>query len=136
MSAPMVAPEVAEAEFERFVEVMDLDVDSTDMDAEDRKSLDDSKRRFIRAVVCGSLVVNESGEPVFTPTVGDRAEITFYEPDGTALMAMDRAKKGHDVEKTNLVLAALTKQLPKRFAAMKNRDLKLCQAILCFYMGG
>lgn len=128
--------EVAEAEFDRFCEAMDLDVDLDGMDQDDRKSLDDGKRRFIRAMLNGRLVVDEQGRAVYTPVLGNTAALTFHEHNGAALMETDKAKKNHDMKKSMFVLAGLTKTHPKRFADMKGRDLKVCQAIMGFLLGG
>lgn len=131
----VVANEVAEAEFERFLEVMDLDFDAKGMDDEDRKGFLDSKQKFIRAIRRGSLVVNDRGEPVFTP-VKDQSQrpITFHEPDGACMMARDQKKASHDVAKMYATLAAMTHEDAKRFARMPSRDLKVCEAILLLFL--
>lgn len=129
-----VAHEVAEAEFRRFVEAMDLDVDPEQMDADDRREFIEQKRVFLRAVRRGRLRVDDKGQPVFTPKTGD--PLVFHEPDGAALMEMDRAKDGKDVKKAYILLSGITKTSVARFSKMRNRDLKICQAILAFFMGG
>ena len=43
--------------------------------------------------------VNEDGEPVFAPQRTNDAELlTFHEPTGASLMAVDRKKKNEEVE--------------------------------------
>lgn len=135
-SKDVVALEVAEADFARFIDAFDLDVDLDVMDAEDRKSFDAGKATFVRAVQRGLLTVDEKGQPTYTPVMGNDGALTFHEPDGAALLEMDKAKKNHDVRKSNLVMAAITKQPVQRFARMAQRDLKVCQAIFCFLLGG
>jgi hypothetical protein len=130
----VVAAEVAEDEFTRFVEMMDLDVDLSGMDEEDRRSFENEKRIFLRAVRRGRLTVDDQGQPTFR-TQDDR-ELVFAEPTGATLMEMDRAKSGKDVRKTYMLLAAITKSMPQTFSAMPLRDLKVCQAIMGFFMGG
>jgi hypothetical protein len=129
-----IAQDVAEDEFQRFADGMDLDVDPTGLSDEDKSSLEDSKRRVIRAMMKGSLVSNEKCEPVFTPKSGKA--ITFYEPDGATLMATDMKKKGHDMAKTYAAMAAMTKENPTRFSSMPGRDLKVCTAIFALFMAG
>lgn len=136
MKSEVVALEVAEAEFARFVEAFDLNVDLDRMDAEDRRSFDAGKETWIRAMQQGRLVVDEHGQPVYTPVKGNDGSLTFHEPTGAALLDMDKAKKNADMHKTNLLLAAVTKQPIQRFARMAQRDLKVCQAIFCFLLGG
>jgi hypothetical protein len=133
----VVCAEQAQLEFERFLAAMDLDhkSDPAGLDAEDMKSFQDTKRTVLRALRRGTLVINEQGEPVFTPNMGnDRTPIRFYEPDGAALLAMDMAKKNHEVHKGFRVLAAMTKQPEKRFALMKNRDVSVCTAIEVLFL--
>ena len=127
---PKVDAETAAAEFERFADMMALDIDTSGLDDEDRADLGKIRRQFERAVMAGLLVVNENGEPVYTPNTGDyREAITFYEPTGADKMAMDAKKKGHDMAKTYAMIAAQTKVHAKVFAGMPNRHLKVCEGI-------
>jgi hypothetical protein len=134
-----VAAEVAEQEFARFLEAMDLQekFDAKEMDPEDVKAIAETKRIVISAMQRGNLVIDADGQPVFTPMTISSAqfgEITFHEPTGADLMAMDGVKQNRDVERTNRLLAALTNQSPAIFAKMKNRDLKVCQAIVTLFL--
>ena len=131
----VVDNETAELEFERFCEAMDLDTDPSVMDEEDRKSFEQVKRRFVRAVVSGKLEVSEKGEPVLKPETGNVDEIIFYEPDGAAYMELDRAKKGQNVRGMHYIMSAITKQPEKEFARLKNRDYKICQAVVNLFLG-
>jgi hypothetical protein len=130
-----ISDEVCEAEFHRFAEGMDLDVDPKHLDDEDKKSLDESKRRFFRAMKMGQLTVNAECEPVFTPADGGKA-IVFHEPKGASFMASDQKKKGHDMAKTFAQIADMTGQSPDRFAKMAGRDVKVCVALYLLFMGG
>lgn len=142
MSAPVekVAREVAEAEFDRWAEAMDLVAKFDDeamkaMDDEDKRSFVTQKRVIVDAIRFGRLVVNDSGEFVYTQQVGATDPITFHEPTGASLMAMDKAgKAGHGITKTFAVLAEMTGTSAQRFSGMKNRDLAVCQAILGFLL--
>ena len=132
----IIGSDVAENEFLRFIETMDLDVDPDGMDDEDKSNLKDARRRIVRAISGGALVINEDGDPVYTPKVGaDRNPITFYEPDGGSIMAMDTKKRGHDVAKLYATMADLTKTSVAKFTKMKQRDLSVCQAITVLFLG-
>jgi hypothetical protein len=134
-SEPKAAQEVADAEFNRFTEEMDLDVEVDLMDAEDLTAFLKQKRRFIAAIMDGSLVINDNGEAVYTPRKsGDIEPLTFHERTGASTMAMDGKKKGHDVAKTYAVMADLTKTHSSTFAKMKGIDIKVCEAIFNFLM--
>lgn len=137
MSAePKVAADAAEVEFRAWLDAMGLayKVDDPKMTQEDRESLEKNKLPIIDAISFGRLFRNDNGEFVFTPQIGNKEPITFFEPDGACIMAMDRHKKGEDVHKTYSVLAALTQQNETRFTSMKNRDLVVCNAIFGFFL--
>ena len=131
-----VDKETAESEIERFALAMDLDLDTSEMDEEDRKALDQQKRVLLLSIQKGNLVINENGEPVFTPTKGENREpLTFFEPDGASFMTMDKMKKNHDVAKMYGIMADMTKTHSKVFAKLKHRDNKICQAIVTLFLG-
>lgn len=127
---PAVAREVAEDELKRFLTTMDLVVDESGLGEEDRSAHEKQLRVIVDAIMTGSLIIDDDGQPVYTPTVGiDRSPITFYEPDGGALMASDQHKKGQDMKRFFAMLAAMTRQPPVRFVKLKQRDLRVVQAI-------
>ena len=132
-----VAKEVAEQEFNRFAEEMDLDLDISSMDAEDLTAFNKQKNRIIRAIERGHLVINENGEAVYTPN-NNRSKhadpITFHERTGASLMAMDGKKKGHDVAKTYAVMADMCKVHPNVFAGLAGTDVKICEALFALLM--
>ena len=138
MAEEKIALDVAEAEFERWADAMDLarKLDPAGLDSDDKKSLADSKRNILDSMMSGNLVVNDAGEFVFTPKAGDDKEpIVFHEPDGAAIMAVDQIGKSgtHDVTKMVAILAVMTKQSRVRFAKLKNRDWTVCQAIFSLF---
>lgn len=133
----VVAREVAEEEFDRFADEMDLDLDTSSMDAEDLTAFNKQKNRLVRAIERGSLVINENGEAVYTPqNAGSKHHdpITFHERTGASLMAMDGKKKGHDVAKTYAVMADMCKVHPSTFAGLKGTDVKVCEALFALLM--
>ena len=130
-----VSQEVAEAEFARFGDAMDLDFDVSVMDDDDKAGFETQKRRVVRAIMKGSLVVNDKGEPVYTPQRVESAEpITFFEPRGGALMAMDRRKKNEDVAKMYALMGEMTKVPARTYSSMPMADLKVCQAVVTLFL--
>ena len=127
--------EVAETEFDRFVDTMDLDLDPSKMDKEDGADFTRLRDSVVRAIEKGAVVISESGEPVFLP-VGDIGHdaITFYEPTGASLMATDGKGKNADVKKMFAMMADITRTSPGVFAKMPARDLKVCQNILTLFL--
>ena len=130
-----IAVEVADDEFSRFVESMDLDVNTDGLDDDEKKDLSIQKGRVVTAIMSGSVVINDEGEPVFTPQREDGDAITFYEPTGAALMAMDRKKQSEEISKMFAAMAAITKTHSKVFSRMKMSDLKICLAITTLFLG-
>lgn len=133
----VVGREVAEKEFDRFVEEMDLDLDTADMDAEDQTAFSKQKNRIIKAIMVGALIINENGEAEYTPRNAKtkyKDAIIFHERTGASLMAMDGKKKGYDVAKTYAVMANMCKVHQKVFAGMVGVDGKVCEAIFSLLM--
>ena len=131
-----VALEVAEQEFNRFVEAMDLDVNPADMDEDDKKGFEQQRDRVVSAIQAGTVVINDNGEPVFTPQrTKDADTITFFEPTGASLMAMDRKKKTEDIGKLYAAMGDMTKNHANVFSKMKMADLKVCMAITTLFLG-
>lgn len=134
-SKNVITKEFAESEFDRFCELMALTFDYNSMDDEDKRGFRQSKEVFVHAVMVGSLTVNDKGEPIFTPTVGDdRSPITFHEPTGATLKAMDIKKAGHSTAKGFAAMADHTGVAEVTFSKMANRDIKVCQAISLLFL--
>lgn len=130
-----IAKEVAEAEFDRFIQANDILVDDC-MEKEDRDAFNEQKARIVRAIEAGAMVVNEDGEPVYTPQRTKDAEaLTFHEPTGASLMAMDRKKKNEDVGKLYATMGDMTRTDAKTFSNMKMADLKVCMAVTTLFLG-
>lgn len=130
----VVAREVAEQEFDRFIGEMDLEVDPAQMDDEEKRDLALAKQRILSAMLDGRLVVDEKGQPVFTPKDGPGTAITFFEPTGASLMAADQKKRNHSMGKMLAILSDMTKQPAARFAKMKQRDLRVCLSVQVLFL--
>lgn len=137
MSKYKVDLETAEQEVERFADSMGLNLDTSDMDEEDLKGFEVQHRTVVQAIREGGLVINEDGEPVYTPQRSkDTGPITFHEPGGSTLLAQDRRKSGQDVAKTYTMMAELTGEDTARFSKLKLKDVKVCTALFTLFMGG
>ena len=128
-----VPEDIAEEEFQRFAEEMEIDVDESKMFGEDRDNFLNLKRKFLGAVIRGRLVVNDNGEPEFTSSTGEH--FTFYEPSGATVTEMDKiGKKGGDVAKTHKVMASAMRVSPAAICKLPQRDYKVLQAIFALFM--
>jgi hypothetical protein len=134
---PKVNIDMANAEFNRFTEAMDLDLDTDDMDEEDLTQFTKQKKKIINALMDGSLIINNNGEAVYTPRnpKSKREEpITFNERSGVSVMAMDGKKKNYDVRKTYAIMAEMCKVHQSVFANLVGIDIKTCEAIFSLLM--
>lgn len=130
-----IALEMAEVEFDRFTSSMDLDVDTSFMDADDLTSFSKQKRRIITAIQNGSLIINDNGEPIYTPQKSPSSDpIVFHERTGASVIAMDGKKKNQQVAQTYAVMAEMTRSHPGVFAKLKGIDIKICEAIFALLM--
>ena len=135
MADDVVAAEVAESEFARFLDAFDLTekTQAKTLDADDRKSFEDTKQTLLRAMRRGTLVLNEKGEPVFTPTQKNTNPITFREPTGRHMKAMDQVKQGASVERGIYLMSSITGEVRQRFEEMARRDLAVCEALVVLF---
>mgnify|MGYP000707449381 CR=1 FL=1 len=128
--------EVAEAEFNRFAEAMDLDINTEGMSADEKRDFTVQRDRLVKAIQSGSLLVNDNGEHVYTPQRAgeDVKAITFFEHTGASYLAMDRQKVGEDMARLFSTMAHVTKTSSGLFSKMKNSDLKVCMAIITLFL--
>lgn len=137
MTDPKIAPEMAAQEFERWTEAMDIDIDESRMDDEDKTAFDKQKNKILRAIERGHLVFNDNDEAVYTPHRPEskhKEPLTFHERTGASLMAMDGKKKGHDVAKTYAIMGSMCKVHQNVFAGLVGADIKVCEALFALLM--
>jgi len=136
-----IAVEVAESEFQRFADEWCLDDDTASMEEEDRQSFDGLRRRLVRSIVDGSLVVNGAEDGTTLTYQLERsefeslAEITFKVPKGDAVLSWDKFKDRQSIHKLNAFMGAMVNQNPMIFSRMDARDLKVCQAVAQLFLG-
>jgi len=132
-----VSVEAATAEFERFVDCMDLDTDEKEMTSEDKVDFASLKRQFIKAVQEGHITVSDEGEPTVVfkrPPEDQPSSITFHEPDGAAFLELDKGKKNADASKQYMMMATICKVDHSLFHKLKNRDLRICKAVFSLFL--
>lgn len=122
--------ETAEAEFIRYCEKQRVDIDP-DMTEEDQKSFNVQKKRIIRAIETGDLVVTENGVAVFSVA---GMQLEFKQPKASCLLAMDRAKKGADTEAMFKLMGDICGVAPASFSKIDLRDMQVCQALVMLFL--
>jgi hypothetical protein len=131
-----LSEEVIEAEFERFLDAMDISSERDGLKGDDLENFNGMKATILKAMRNGRLVIDDKGQPVYTPKVGITDPITFHEPSGASYMARDQGKEREQVKKMFHVMADMTEQPPSRFGNMKNRDLRVCMAVTTLFLAG
>lgn len=127
--------ETAEQEFIRFAEIMDIDIDTEKMSEGDLESFEENKNILVKAIQKGSLVINENGEPVYTPRRGkDQVPLTFHEPTGEVMMALDKGTVNQNVLKLFDAMGRMTKTSKHKFLNMSASDIKVCRTIAIFFL--
>lgn len=130
-----IAAEMAEAEFERFVDEMDIDANTAAMDEEDRTQFQKQKSRMVRAIQKGALIITEDGEAIYTPQrSGEIEPIHFRERTGATAIAADGVKKGRDASKAYHMMADMAGIEPRTFSKLRGVDIKVCEAIFALLM--
>ena len=130
MSDEKISQEMAEAEFDRFVEMMDLELDPADMNDNEKSEMLDASKRVKRAIQRGSLIINDDGEAIYTPQrTESKNPFHFRELDGHALLASDKRKESARVSQGFTMMGQMCKCSPNFFANLKGVDLKVTQAI-------
>lgn len=133
----LVDRETAEAEFDRFIEEMDVDADPAYMDEDDRGSFNKARSKIIRAIMSGLVVINENGEAVVNPKNSKSTytdSLTFHERTGASLMAADGKKRNQDVARTYSMMAEMCKTHPSTFTKLVGSDIKVCESIFALLM--
>lgn len=126
----IVSAEVAEEEFERFIDCNDLLVDQTD------EGFKLQKQRIVRAIQHGHLTVDDDGQAVYVPhrpASGFKEALTFRERTGADLMSM-KGGKNSPVKEMYLVLGSMTGQPPSTFSRLAGEDIKVCEALFALLM--
>lgn len=133
-SEPTVSREVAEAEFSRFIEEMDIDLDESKLDDEDKVAVKKARDLLIKRMMQGHLTIDEKGQPVYRPLTVQQT-LVFREPDGEVKQAMDQGKQGHNVRKMQGTIAQWTGVNFSVIRKMKERDAKVCESIFVLFFG-
>ena len=124
-----VATEVAEAEFRRWAEAIDLDIDEKKMSQEDRKGFERQKRPVMRALERGQLIINPDGSAQFQPKADGLNPIVFREPMGKAMMS-PRNEGISDIANQAVIVSSWTGEPIMRIEALPWVDLAVCNALV------
>ena len=122
----VVATDVAEQEFTRWAEALDLDLAPEGMNEDDRRSFTEQKRLVVNAIGAGRLTISAEGQAVFKPRDGLEA-IVFREPKGDVVI---NGRAPSDAARVAVYAQKMTGEPLARFEGMLVRDYKVCTAIV------
>ena len=124
--------EVAEQEFERMCRTRRVETDIEEMDEKARESFEGRKRKVVKAIMRGLLVVNDAGDPTYTPPVVGAKPLVFHKLTGAALIAHDKAN-GH-MGAITLTLAECTQTSPSELAKLDAKDYQFCCELVNLFL--
>lgn len=131
-----VARDVAEAEFERMCTARRVCTDVDQLDADDITGLDDIRKKVVRAIVAGDLVVEENGDPVYTPPVAGAKSLHFHKPTSATYMAMDG--KSDDAQGSHMrmvrAVTEMTRSNKGEISKLEAPDYQVCQSIAQLFL--
>lgn len=129
-----VAREVAEEDFNRFCDEMDVDRNLARMPEEDAKAFNDVKENLLDALQIGVLEIDSDGTAVVYPKKGDIKQIKFNELCGADYVAMDNKKETQSFAKMFALMGSITKLPPATFSKLKKFDAKVCLSIAKLFL--
>jgi hypothetical protein len=124
----------AEQEFDRFIELNDLDFDVEGAAPDDVASVATMRRKLIKALQTGALTVDEKGVPTVHPQRSEGASpVVFHRLTGACLLAADRKGAKESIAKMFAAIAEATGTPSVALSKMHVQDAMLCQHVLsCF----
>jgi len=132
----IICPEVAEQEFTRFCDRMDLEVKPENFDAAGLKVFNELKGTVLEAIRFGDVEINEKGCPAVRPSsTGITQPIVFQEWSYGAAEEADKYSKEGAFKKNRVMLSQLTGCEPYVFLKLNKRDTYNLTAILGIMQG-
>lgn len=127
-----IAREVAEQEFEKWCEAMDVEIDG--LTTEEIEGMAPHRRIIVNAISKGAATVDEAGKLSYkTHRTAEPQDYTFGEISGATLVSMEKANLGH--ARIFVVLSEITGRPAGEFRKMTGRDLSLMESVFILLMG-
>lgn len=129
----VVALEVAENEFDRLCALSRVSTDAADMTEEEAATFAELRKKLVRAIMRGSLVVDASGVATYQPPVAGSKAFAFKNLMASALIGSN-GKQQDQMSKTLQIIAAMTERTPAEVARLAIPDLKMCGSLVTLFM--
>lgn len=127
-----IAEEVAAVEFDRMCDANRVDRDVGKLDKKELKSWNETRAQIIADICRGQLVIDAEGRPIYTPESGK--PLTFNQPTGATMMALETYPKGKNIANTVAAMADMTRAGRGEFSKMNARDFKACSRIAGLFL--
>jgi hypothetical protein len=126
---PVVAQEVALAEFERFCGMLHAYPDHDKFLSDDERNRFEANRdRIVSSIMHGALVIETSGAAKYTaPSTG--CTFRFVEPTARKLKALDKYKDQQKMARTIAVIAAFSGTKESDVEDLTTAELMVCDAL-------
>ena len=129
----VVAAEVAENEFDRLCELRRVSTEVGDMNEEEATAFAELRKKLVRAVMRGTLVIDEAGVATYTPPVAGAKPFAFKNLTAASLIGSN-GKQQDNMSRTLQIIAAMTERAPAEVARLAIPDLKMCGSIVTLFM--
>ncbi|MCK5236211.1 MAG: hypothetical protein KAR06_04420 [Deltaproteobacteria bacterium] len=137
MSEDKIALEVAEAEFDRFTEIWDIEPDLSGFSAEEHDSFGAHKSRIVKEIRNGNAVIDDEGRVVYTLKYSkENSPLTelVFDVSRASKAVMDQFKDRQAIRKTEAYIGSLVGQPPKTIHALDPRDQKFGEAVMLLFL--
>lgn len=124
-STPKVAREVADSEFARMCDAHRIQTDTSEMDESEIEELETLKRPIVRALMAGTLIVGDDGNPTFTPP-GGGSSVTFHKATAATYIALETYAGKKDMANMVAAICDMTRAERGAFAKMEAPDFQVC----------
>lgn len=131
-----VAMEVAVAEFERMCKARRVCTDPAMLDDGDVAGLADIRKKLTRAIVAGDLVIEDNGDPVYTPPVEGAKPLRFHKPTSATYMAMDGKDEDAQGSHMRMVrgITEMTRSNKGDVSKLDAPDYQVCQSLAQLFL--
>jgi hypothetical protein len=124
---PKVASEVAESEFERMCDAHRIKHD-VERDEAELAEWQGIRAPIVRALMEGTLIVDEGGLPTYTPAGGGKS-ITFHKATGATYMALETYAASKNIQNMAAAMAEMTHVPVGTFSALEALDFQVCMRL-------
>lgn len=132
-----MSTKVAEAEFNRFAELWDIDTDESSMGEDDVESYEKAKRPLIRGFKAGWLTCDEEGALTFQLRFSKKSDIKSITLDLSRadVLTMDKYKEKQSMHKLQAYMATLAGIPNNKLANIDSRDQKVMRGPILLFLG-